>query len=487
MSESYNAVPVPAEGEPISLESGRFSVPERPIIPYIEGDGTGRDVWKASRLVFDAAVDRVFGGKRRVVWYEVFAGEKAFRQFGEWLPQGTLDAIKHYRIAIKGPLTTPVGGGIRSLNVGLRQLLNLYACWRPVKYIPGVPSPVRHPERLNIVIFRENTEDVYAGIEWRAGSPQANAVIDFINRQLKSDGAKKEVRAESGVGIKPMSAVGTKRLVRRGIQYALGHGLKTVTLVHKGNIMKFTEGAFRDWGYELAREEFRSHIVTEREGWILAGHDKNPNATVDELAAEVEPGIDMATPEFKRRVAEEVKTCLDSLYSTHGQGKWKQRILVNDRIADSVFQQILTRAGEYQVLCTPNLNGDYLSDACAAQIGGLGLAPGANIGDGYGVFEATHGTAPKYADKDVINPSALIRSGALMFEFMGWPEVGELIEKALAATISARQVTYDLERLMAMEGVKNVQKLGTNAFARAIVDKMQVDAQGLGVASSIRR
>jgi isocitrate dehydrogenase len=472
MAQVFNGVPVPEGGAAITLADGGFKVPDAPVIPYIEGDGTGRDIWKASQRVFDAAVEKSFGGKRRIVWYEVFAGEKAFRQFGEWLPQGTLDAITAFRIAIKGPLTTPVGGGIRSLNVALRQLLNLYACWRPVKYIPGVPSPVRAPEQMNVVIFRENTEDVYAGIEWREGTAAAKNVIDFVNRQLQADGVKKQIRSDSGIGIKPISATGTKRLARRGIQYALDHGLKTVTLVHKGNIMKFTEGAFRDWGYQLAREEFRDRIVTERESWILGAKDKNPAASVEQLAAEIEPGIEMAPPAFKGQIAEEVKTCLDSISSTHGGGRWQQKVLINDRIADSVFQQILTRAGEYQVLCTPNLNGDYLSDACAAQIGGLGLAPGANIGDGYGVFEATHGTAPKYADKDMINPSAVIRSGALMFEFMGWPKVSERIEKALAATIAQKRVTYDLERLMKLEGVTGVQKLSTSGFASAIIENL---------------
>jgi len=472
MSQAFNGVPVPQGGAAIAFSDGTFRVPDRPIIPYIEGDGTGRDIWKASRRVFDAAVEKSYGGRRQVEWYEVFAGEKAFRQFGEWLPGGTLDAIKTFRIAIKGPLTTPVGGGIRSLNVALRQLLNLYACWRPVKYIPGVPSPVRSPEQMNIVIFRENTEDLYAGIEWREGSVTARRMISFVNQLLEEDGIKKQIRADSGIGIKPISITGTQQLVRRGIQYALDHGLKTVTLVHKGNIMKFTEGAFRDWGYQVARQEFRDRIVTERESWILDGKDRNPQATVAELAAELEPGLEMAPDDFKLKVAEEVKTCLDTLYATHGRGQWKQSVLVNDRIADSIFQQILTRAGEYEVLCTPNLNGDYLSDACAAQIGGLGLAPGANIGDGFGVFEATHGTAPKYADKDVINPSAVIRSGALMFEFMGWPEVSERIERALAATIGEKRVTYDLERLMRMEGAANVQKLSTSGFAGAIIENL---------------
>jgi isocitrate dehydrogenase len=456
----------------IDFAHDRFLVPDHPIIPYIEGDGTGRDIWKAARRVFDAAVEKAFGGKRRVVWYEVFAGEKAFKQFGEWLPQGTLDAIKEFRIAIKGPLTTPVGAGIRSLNVALRQLLNLYACWRPVKYIPGVPSPVRHPERMNIVIFRENTEDVYAGIEWREGSEQVKRIIGFINILLQEDDSKKQIRLDSGVGIKPISINGTQRLVRRGLRYALEYGLKTVTLVHKGNIMKFTEGSFRDWGYELAKQEFRQHIVTERESWTLDGKDKNPHASVETLAALLEPGLEMATESFKQQICKEVKDCLDSICATHGQGQWKNKVLVNDRIADSMLQQILTRADEYQVVCTPNLNGDYLSDACAAQIGGLGLAPGANIGDGFGVFEATHGTAPKYADKDVINPGAVIRSGALMFEFIGWPEVGKMIEDALAATIAQRRVTYDLERLMTMDGITGVQKLSTSAFASAIIENI---------------
>ncbi len=470
--KSYNGVPVPENGNAISFTEGKLDVPDNPVIPYIEGDGTGRDIWKATARVCDAAVEKSYGGKRRVAWFEVFAGEKAFRQLGEWLPQGTLDAIKEFHIAIKGPLTTPVGGGIRSLNVALRQLMNLYACWRPVKYIPGVPSPVRNPTNMNVVIFRENTEDVYAGIEWREGTDQARRAIEFVNALLKEEKVNKQVRADSGIGIKPISILGTKRLVRRGIQYALDHGLNRVTLVHKGNIMKFTEGAFRDWGYQLAREEFRDKIVTERESWIIGNKDHDPNLSIEANAAMIEPGLEMATDAFKQQIYKEVKGCLDAIYSTHGNGKWKKMILVNDRIADSIFQQILTRADEYQVLCTPNLNGDYLSDACAAQIGGLGLAPGANIGDGYGVFEATHGTAPKYADKDVINPAAVIRSAVLMFEFIGWPEAGEMIERALVDTIAQHRVTYDLERLMKMEGISGVTKLGTAAFADAIIENM---------------
>lgn len=472
MELAYNGQPVPRDGKAITFSNGHFIVPDNPIIPFIEGDGQGRDIWKASRRVFEAAVQKAYGGKRRVVWYEVFAGEKAFKQFGDWLPKGTLDAIKEFRIAFKGPLTTPVSGGIRSLNVALRQLLNLYACWRPVKYIPGVPSPVRRPERMNIIIFRENTEDVYAGIEWREGTPQAKRVIEFINALLREDKADKQIRGDSGVGFKPISIGATRQLVRRAICYALDRDQKRVTLVHKGNIMKFTEGAFRDWGYQLARDEFRHHIVTERESWILEHKDKNHDLSVEAIAARVEPGLEMAPESFRQQVHKEVKECLDSIYATHGNGQWKNMILVNDRIADSMLQQILTRADEYQVVCTPNLNGDYLSDACAAQIGGLGIAPGASIGDEHGIFEATHGTALKHADKDESNPSAVIRSGALMFEFIGWPEAGELIENALAATIAQRRVTYDLERLMRMEGITDVEKLGTSAFADAIIENM---------------
>jgi len=477
--QSFNGVPVPSDGKSITYVDGKFVIPDTPIIPFIEGDGTGRDIWKASRRVFDAAVEKVFAGKRRIVWYEVFAGERAFKQFGEWLPQGTLDAVKEFRIAIKGPLTTPVGGGIRSLNVAMRQLLNLYACWRPVKYIPGVPSPVKHPERMNIIIFRENTEDVYAGMEWREGTPQVKRLIELVNQLLREDNAKKQIRPDAGVGVKPISITATKQLVRRAIRYAIDNGLKTVTLVHKGNIMKFTEGAFRDWGYELAKEEFRLQVVTERESWTLDNKDKKPDLSIEANAAMVEPGLEMATEQFKQQIYKEVKDCLDAIYATHGRGQWKNKILVNDRIADSMLQQIQTRADEYQIVCTPNLNGDYLSDACAAQIGGLGVAPGANIGDGYGLFEATHGTAPKYADKDVINPGAVIRSGALMFEFMGWPEVSKLIEGALAATIAQHRVTYDLERLMKMEGITDVQKVSSSAFASAIIENMDGVAKAL--------
>ncbi len=412
---SHNNSPVPTDGARIEYRDGRYVVPDNPVIPFIEGDGTGRDIWAASRRVFDAAAAKAYGGKRRVAWYEVFAGEKAKEKFNEWLPQGTLDAITEFRIAIKGPLTTPVGGGIRSLNVSLRQLLELYACWRPVRYFTGVPSPVRHPELMNVNIFRENTEDVYAGVEWKQGTPEADKVIRFLNEEMG-----RKIRKDSGIGVKPMSVTGSKRLIRRAIQYALDHGHKSVTLVHKGNIMKFTEGAFRDWGYELAREEFGGVALSE-----------------------------------------------DEVFEKHGGKLPAGKLMIKDRIADSMFQQILTRADEYEVIATPNLNGDYLSDACAAQVGGLGMAPGANIGDGFGVFEATHGTAPKYADKDVINPSSVMLSGAMMFRFIGWREAADLIENGIARSIQQKKVTYDLERLM--EGATKVK---TSEFAGQIIANM---------------
>jgi isocitrate dehydrogenase len=467
MRPAYNGVTIPANGKLIEYSDGVFTVPDLPIIPYIEGDGTGRDIWKASQRVFDAAVQKAYGGKRKIAWFEVFAGEKSYNQFKEWLPKDTVDAIRDFRVSIKGPLTTPVGGGIRSLNVTLRQVLDLYACVRPVRYLEGVPSPVVHPERMNVVIFRENTEDVYIGIEWRSGTPEVKKLIDFLNNDMLK-GTSKKIREDSGVGIKPISPTGTKRLVRRAIQHALEKGRTVVTLVHKGNIQKFTEGAFRDWGYELAIEEFRQQTVTERESWILDNKDKNNNISVEQNAALIEPGVEQGTEGIKQAVYAEVKLTLESIYATHGHGQWKKKILVNDRIADSVFQQVLTRADEYQVLATPNLNGDYLSDACAAQVGGLGIAPGANIGDGYGIFEATHGTAPKYADKDVINPSSVMLSGAMMFDFMGWKEAAKLIEDGIARTIQQKRVTYDLERLM-----PGATKLKTSEFASAIIDNMQ--------------
>jgi len=410
----FNGIETPADGRAIKVEAGRLIVPDNPVIPFIEGDGTGRDIWKASERVFDAAVGKAYGGERRIVWYEIFAGEKAFNKFSEWLPKGTLDAIQHFIVAIKGPLTTPVGGGIRSLNVTLRQVLNLYACVRPVRYFNGVPCPVKEPEKLDVVIFRENTEDVYAGIEFQEGTEKARKLIEFLGE------FGHEINRDSGIGVKPISITGTKNLVRRAIRYAIEHNRKVVTLVHKGNIMKFTEGAFRDWGYQLAREEFRDRIVTEEELW-----------------------------------------------KDHGGALPEGKILVNDRIADAMFQQVLLRPDEYSVIATPNLNGDYLSDACAAQVGGLGMAPGANIGDRAAVFEATHGTAPKYADLDVINPSSVVLSGVMMLEHMGWQEAGDLIINGIVKTIAQKRVTYDLERQM--EGATKVK---TSEYASAIIENM---------------
>jgi isocitrate dehydrogenase len=466
MAVSYNGLPVPANGARITHSNGRYQVPDNPIIPFIEGDGTGRDIWKASVRVFDAAVQKAYQGKRRVVWYEVFAGEKAKAEFSNWLPDDTVNAIREFRVAIKGPLTTPVGGGMRSLNVALRQILDLYACVRPVKYYKGTPSPVKHPERMDLVIYRENTEDVYAGIEWEQGTPEAARLIEFLNKDMLK-GSKKQVRLDSGVGIKPISVTGTKRLVRMAIQFALDTGRKTVTLMHKGNIQKFTEGAFRKWGYELATQEFRDKIVTERESWILDNKDKNPNLTIEENANLTEPGLEFATEEFRQSIYQEVRDVLNAIYATHGKGAWKKKLMINDRIADSIFQQVVTRADEYSVLATSNLNGDYISDACAAQVGGLGIAPGANIGDGYAIFEATHGTAPKYADKDVINPGSVILSGVMMFRLMGWTEAADLIEHGMERTIEQKQVTYDFERLM-----EGATKVTTSGFASHIIENM---------------
>jgi len=459
---TFNGIEVPADGQKITVEGAKLNVPDHPIIPFIEGDGTGRDIWMASRRVFDAAVEKAYGGKRHVAWYEIFAGEKAFNQFGEWLTDDSVRAIAEFAVAIKGPLTTPVGGGIRSLNVTLRQVLDLYACVRPVRYFDGVPSPVRHPEKVDVVIFRENTEDVYAGVEFVSGSERATEIISLLNGKY---GYK--VRTDSGIGIKPMSPTGTKRLVRRAIQYALDFNKPSVTLVHKGNIMKFTEGAFRDWGYELAKDEFRSQIVTERETWILGNREQNLAITDEANARMIEPGFDQMSEKQRAAVVDEIKQTLSAIWATHGAGEWKKKLLVKDRIADSIFQQILIRPDEYSILATPNLNGDYLSDAAAAQVGGLGMAPGANIGDNAAVFEATHGTAPKYADLDVINPSSVILSGVMMFEHMGWREASDKIVEALTRTIQQKRVTYDLHRQMA-----GATRLKTSEFASAIIENM---------------
>src|ERR1700743_370248 len=466
MQTSYNGIAVPTDGKAIQYADGKYTVPDNPIIPFIEGDGTRRDIWKASQRVFDAAVQKAYGGKRKVAWFEVLAGEKAFRQTQNWLPDDTVKATVDSRVSIKGPLTTPVGGGIRSLNVALRQLMDLYQCVRPVKYYAGVPSPVKPPERLAGGISRENTEDIYAGIEFREGTPEAEKFIFFVNNEMLQ-GTKKKIRADSGVGVNPIPITGSKRLVRAAIQRAIDDGRKVVTLVHKGNIQKFTEGAFREWGYEVATQEFRDETVTERESWILGNLEANPNLTPEENAALVEPGIEFAAKEFGEGIVQEVKDVVAAIGETHGGGKWKSKIMVNDRIADWIFKQIIIRPSDYSVLATTNLNGDYISDAAAAQVGGLGIAPGANIGDGYAVFEATHGTAPKYADKDVINPGSVMLSGVMLFDFIGWSEAARLIENSMEKTIQQKTVTYDFERQM--EGATKVK---TSEFATRMIENM---------------
>jgi isocitrate dehydrogenase len=411
----FDKISPPADGQKISIENGEMVVPDNPVIPFIEGDGIGPDIWFATNKVLDAAVEKAYGGSKKIEWFEIFAGEKAKEKYDDWLPEDTKQAIKEYTVAIKGPLTTPVGGGIRSLNVALRQQLNLYACVRPVRWYEGVPSPVKEPDKLDVVVFRENTEDVYAGIEWKEGSKDVEKVINFLNDEMG-----KSVREDSGIGIKPISITGTKQLVAKAIRYAIDRNRRSVTLMHKGNIMKFTEGSFKDWGYEVAREQFGDVTISEDEVWEK--HDGK-------------------VPEGK--------------------------ILIKDRIADAMFQQVLLRPDEYDIIATPNLNGDYISDACAAQVGGLGMAPGANIGDYLALFEATHGTAPKYTGMDKVNPGSLILSGVMMLEYLNWNEAAEMVESALEKTISEKQVTYDLERQM-----EGATLLKTSEFAEAIVGNM---------------
>jgi isocitrate dehydrogenase len=453
-------------GERIKKTAGQLSVPDIPVIPFIRGDGTGPDIWAASVRVFDAAVEKAYKEKRKIAWLEVFAGEDSFNRSGEWLPQETIDKFREYLVGIKGPLTTPVGGGIRSLNVALRQTLDLYVCLRPVKYVKGVPSPVKHPELVDIDIFRENTEDIYAGIEWKSKSAEVQKVIRFLREEMKV----KNIRfpETSGIGIKPVSEEGSKRLIRAAVIYALAEKKKSLTLVHKGNIMKFTEGAFKNWGYELACSEFRDHIVTQRESWILSNIDKYPAISVEDNAKLVEPGYYMMTPDQQKAVRDEITEGV-KLLPTHGQGKWKEKLMIKDSIADITLQQVLTRADEFDVVATLNLNGDYLSDALAAQVGGIGIAPGANINydTGHAIFEATHGTAPKYAGLDQVNPGSVILSGAMMFKYLGWHEAHDLIWKGLENAISQKKVTYDFHRQM-----EGATLLKCSEFGTAIIENM---------------
>lgn len=453
-------------GEKITKEANKLVVPDNPVIPFIEGDGTGPDIWAASVKVFDAAVEKAFHGKKKIHWMEVLAGENSFNNTAEWLPQKTIDTFREYLVGIKGPLTTPVGGGIRSLNVALRQILDLYVCLRPVKYIDGVPSPVKKPEEVDMVIFRENSEDIYAGIEFKKGSEEVKKVIDFLKDQMGVD--KIPFPETSGIGIKPISEEGTKRLVRAAINYALKENRKSVTIVHKGNIMKFTEGAFKNWGYELAIEEFRDKVITQRESWIIGNKDNNPDIKPEKNAKLIEPGYNMMTGDQKKTIIAEVEEVL-KLMPTHGNGKWKEMLLIKDAIADIALQQVLTRANEFDLIATMNLNGDYLSDALAAQVGGIGIAPGANINyeTGHAIFEATHGTAPKYAGLDKVNPGSVILSGAMMFKYMGWNEVHDLIWNGIVKTISQKKVTYDYHRMM-----DDAELLKCSEFGSAIIENM---------------
>ena len=467
MQDTYNGVRPPDAGSAIEYSNGKYTVPNHPIVPFIEGDGSGRDIWKNARAVMDAAVEQAYGGARRVEWFEILAGEKAYRLHNDWLPQDSVQACIDFRVSLKGPLTTPVGGGIRSLNVTLRQTMDLYQCIRPVKHYPGVPSPMVKPDEVDVVIFRENTEDIYAGIEFKEGSADAARLREFVNTELLGN-TKKRLRDDAGLGIKPISVRGSKRLVRAALQYAVDSGRKIVTIVHKGNIQKFTEGAFLEWGYEVAKGEFRDRVVTERESWIFAALEKNPSATPEELAKVVEPGVAFAPASFGEKIVAEVKGVLSSIGSTHGDGKWKSMILVNDRICDAMFQDLLLKPSEYSVLATTNLNGDYLSDAAAAQVGGLGIAPGVNVGDGFAVFEATHGTAPRLADQDVVNPGSVILCGVLLFEFLGWSEAAKLIEGAMTETIKQKFVTVDFAK-----GMDGAVTASTSGFAARIVENMK--------------
>lgn len=429
----------PPSGEKITLQNGKLNVPANPIIPFIEGDGTGRDIWKASQAVFDAAVEKAYGGKKKISWYEVLAGEKSFKQVNNWLPDETVAAFREYLVGIKGPLTTPVGGGIRSLNVALRQMLDLYVCLRPVRYFKGVPSPVKQPDKVDMVIFRENTEDIYAGIEFEAGSAQAEKFLGWLKQEFPKEAGKVRFAANVGIGIKPVSQEGTERLVRAAIQYAVDLKRKSVTLVHKGNIMKFTEGAFRKWGYDLAAREFGDKVYTWDQ-WEATKAAKGEEAANAEQKAAVSAG----------------------------------KIIVKDSIADITLQQVLTRPDEFDVIATLNLNGDYLSDALAAQVGGIGIAPGGNINyvSGHAVFEATHGTAPKYADLDKVNPGSVILSGEMMLRHLGWNEAADLIIKGMDKAIAARTVTYDFARLMKLETKESVTEVKCSEFGQAIIKHM---------------
>ncbi|MBI2757519.1 MAG: NADP-dependent isocitrate dehydrogenase [Chloroflexi bacterium] len=465
---AYTNVKVPADGAKITIRNGKLQVPDNPIIPFVEGDGTGRDIWRASVRVFDAAVQKAYGGKRKIHWMEVYAGEKSFKQFQSWLPDETTEAFREFLVGIKGPLTTPIGGGIRSLNVALRKLLDLYVCQRPVRWYNGVPSPVKHPEYVDMVIFRENTEDIYTGIEFQYGTEENKKFKQLFKETFPKEYGKMRFPDTAGIGVKPVSVEGTERLVRAAIQWSLDNKRKSVNFVHKGNIMKFTEGAFKDWGYALAKREFRNQIVTERETWILGNKEKNASLSVEDNAKMIDPGFDMMSPAQQGDIKKEIEEAL-KLWDTHGNGKWKSMLLIKDSIADVSLQFTLIRPRDYDVIATLNLNGDYLSDALAAQVGGIGIAPGANINyeTGHAIFEATHGTAPKYADLDKVNPGSVILSGEMMFRYMGWGQVADLIVKGMEGAINAKTVTYDFARLM-----DNATEVKCSEFGDAIIKHM---------------
>ena len=468
----FEKLTAPSTGTAIRFENGQPVVADNPIIPFIRGDGTGVDIWPATQKVLNAAVAKAYSGSKSIEWFKVFAGDEACDLYGtyQYLPDDTLDAIRTYGVAIKGPLTTPVGGGIRSLNVALRQIFDLYCCVRPCRYYAGTPSPHKRPQDLDVIVYRENTEDIYMGIEWEADDTVGQELRQYLNDVVIPANGKlgnRKIPEGSGIGIKPVSKHGSQRHIRKAIQHAqrLEGNKRHVTLVHKGNIMKFTEGAFRDWGYELATTEFREVCITERESWILGNLEKDLTLSVQDNARMIEPGYDSLTPEKQSDLDAEVQAVIDAIGSSHGQGKWKEMVLVDDRIADSIFQQIQTRPQEYSILATLNLNGDYISDAAAAMVGGLGMAPGANIGEQAAIFEATHGTAPKHAGLDRINPGSVILSGVMMLEFLGWQEAADLITKGLSAAIANQEVTYDLARLMEPQ----VDPLSCSGFADAVI------------------
>ena len=463
----------PTDGQVITFQDGKPIVPNNPIVPFIRGDGTGVDIWPATQRVIDESIKHSYRNERKINWFKVYAGDEACDKYGtyNYLPNDTIEAIKHYGVAIKGPLTTPVGGGIRSLNVALRQIFDLYSCVRPCKYYSGTPSPHKSPQDLDIVVYRENTEDIYMGIEWEAEDKNCINLINYINNNVIPNSPKLTNRSlpiSAGIGIKPVSKFGSQRHIRKAIEHAkkLSGNKKHVTLVHKGNIMKFTEGAFRDWGYELAINEFRYDCITERESWILDNLENNKEISIENNARLIEPGFDKLTNSKRNDICEEIKNVISTISDSHGQNKWKDLILVDDRIADSIFQQIQTRPQEYSILATLNLNGDYLSDAAAAIVGGLGMAPGANIGDKAAIFEATHGTAPKHAGLNKINPGSLILSGVMMLEYFGWNEAANLITKGLSKSIENKSVTYDLARLMK----PSVEPLSCSQFADSIIN-----------------